>query len=210
MPNKDPERSSTRMHLFNTSLFDMQGKLDWRKILGKTVLLMAFFLVVYAIGLYFTRDVYQEIGAWVASVPGYPGVGLFVFIVDMLIVPMTVDLLFPFVLDWNPVALILTFGFASALGGYCGYWIGRLLGKWKFLRQFTDAFSKDGERMINLYGVWAVVIAGLTPIPYSTVCWLTGMLRVKHWEVALASLSRIPRMAIYFLIFKGGLSFILS
>ncbi len=203
----DKESKSIKMHLFNTSIFNKNGDLDWHQVIGKTILLIGFFLIIYSLGLFFVRDSYNAIGDWVISYFGYLGVALFVFFTDMLIVPMSLDLLYPFVLRWNPVRLILTMSIASILGGYCGYWIGRLLGRLPFIRKFTEKFSSDGGKLIEAYGVWAVVIAGFTPIPFSTICWMTGMLKVSHWKVALAALSRFPRIIIYYLIFRGGLSF---
>lgn len=207
MINRDKEEKSLRMHFFDSSVFDKAGNLDWRALVGKTIAVMGFFLVVYAITLFFIKDHYQAIGHWVAEYLGLPGVAMFVFLTDMLIVPMTVDIIFPIVMNWNPVSLLLTMSIASALGGIGGYWIGRLLGHLPLIKMFTSRFSSDGERLINLYGVWAVVIGGLTPIPYSSVCWIAGMLRVNPYLVAVASLSRLPRMIIYYLLIRGGLSF---
>lgn len=207
MADTERERKSLKMHIFNSSIFDQGGNLDWRQLIGKAVAVMGFFLVVYAIALYFIKDHYQMIGAWVTEQLGFPGVALFVLLTDMIIVPMTVDIIFPLVISWNPVPLLLTMSLASAVGGIGGYWIGRLLGHLELIRMFTSRFSADGERLVNIYGVWAVVIGGLTPIPYSSVCWIAGMLRVNPSLVALASLSRLPRMVIYYLLIRGGLSF---
>ncbi|MDX9934615.1 MAG: VTT domain-containing protein, partial [Sphaerochaetaceae bacterium] len=208
MDNKQHRTKSSKLHLFNISWFKEDGNLDWRQIIFKAVLLMLFFLIIYAIGLYFVRNEYQKIGSWVSSNLGLSGIALFTFLTDMLIVPMSVDIVFPFVLNWDPVPLLLTMALASAVGGYCGYWIGRLFGKIGFIRRITSGFSDDGERLVNKYGVWAVVIAGLTPIPFSTVCWISGMLKVHLLWVALATISRLPRMIIYFAILKGGLFFL--
>ncbi len=206
-PPVEEKKGSHRKIQFlgNTQLFKANGDLDWKQLISKTLVLMCMFLLIYAIALYFVKDEYATIGGWVSNNMGYMGIGIFVFLVDMLIVPMSVDLVFPFVLTWNPFALLAVMGIASALGGYGGYWIGRLLGRVPFIRQFTSSFSKDGEQMFRRYGIWAVVIAGLTPIPFSTVCWLAGMLRTSAGWTFLACFSRIPRMIIYYLIFAGGL-----
>ena len=91
-----------------------------------------------------------------------------------------------------------------------GYWSGRLLGHLRFIRMVTVNFSEDGERLINRYGAWAVVLAGLTPIPFSTVCWMAGALKMHWGTMLLAALSRAPRMVIYYLIFKGGFSLLIN
>lgn len=202
-------KGNARIRLFNnTSWFTEEGQLDWRQIVRKTILIALTFLFIYAIALYFVQDHYHVIGAWTIENLGYAGVALLVFLIDTFIVPMSVDIIFPFVLEWNPVTLLATMSLASAAGGFCGYWIGRLLGHLPLIKAFTSRFSEDGERLINKYGVWAVVIAGLTPIPFSTVCWMAGMFRVQWQLVALATLSRIPRMILYYLFFRGGLIFV--
>jgi membrane protein YqaA with SNARE-associated domain len=126
----------------------------------------------------------------------------------MFIVPMSVDILFPFVMEWPAVPLLLTMSIASSVGGIGGYWIGRLLGHLRIVKMFTSRFSVDGERLVNRYGIWAVVLAGLTPIPFSTVCWIAGMVHVNPHLLILATLSRFPRMVIYYAVIRGGLSFI--
>ncbi|MFA6707172.1 MAG: VTT domain-containing protein [Sphaerochaetaceae bacterium] len=208
MNTPQKKKQDNKLHLFNTSWFDAKGDLDWRQIIWKMVLVAVFFLIVYAIGMYFVRDEYLSIAEWISSHLGWFGVAVFVFLTDMFIVPLSIDMLFPLTFDWPAAPLLLTMSIASSLGGYSGYWIGRLLGKLPFVKQFTSHFSEDGERMINKYGVWAVVIAGVTPVPFSSVCWMAGMVKINYWWVALATLSRFPRMIIYYVIIRGGLSFI--
>ncbi len=208
MGRKHKENQKLRVHFLSAPLFDKDGNLDWYQLISKTIALMAFFIIVYAIALFFIRDQYHVIGLWVISHLGFSGLALFVLVTDMFIVPMSVDIIFPFVLEWNPVLLLTTMSLASAAGGIGGYWIGRLLGHLKIIKAITARFSSDGERLINIYGGWAVVIAGLTPIPFSTVCWLAGMLKVNFYYFMLATLSRIPRMIIYYLAIRGGLAFV--
>lgn len=210
MSDREKEANSNRMHVFNTSWFTPEGRLDWRQLVWKTALLIAFFLVVYGIALYFVKDRYHEIGAWVVENLGFAGVALFVFLTDLFIVPLSADILFPFVLEWEPVPLLVTMSLASAAGGIGGYWIGRLLGHLRIIKRITSRFSEDVERLIKKYGAWAVVIAGITPIPFSSVCWMTGMLRVNPYMASLATLSRFPRMFLYYVAFRGGLGFLFS
>lgn len=208
MDRRSKESKSIRFHLLNDSLFYETGNLNWPQVVGRTVAFMGFFLLVYAIGLYFIKDYYFEIGRWVVDHLGLGGVALFSFGTDMFIVPFSVDILFPFVTQWPPVPLLATMSFASAVGGIGGYWIGRLLGHLPLVSLLTSRFSRESRHLVDRYGVWAVAIAGLTPIPFSTVCWIAGMVRVNPYLVVAASLSRIPRMIIYYLLIRGGLSVI--
>ena len=208
MAKRAKEDKSLRLHLFNDSIFHDSGNLNWHQLIGKTIGFMGFFLLIYVIALYFVKDQYQAIGLWVVEHLGLMGVAIFTLLTDMFIVPMSVDILFPFVMEWPAAPLLLTMSVASAVGGIGGYWIGRLLGHLEIIKLFTSRFSDDGERLVNRYGIWAVVLAGLTPIPFSTVCWIAGMVKVNPYLVAIASLSRLPRMVIYYAVIRGGLSFI--
>ncbi len=208
MAKRAKEDKSLRLHLFNDSIFQDSGNLNWYQLIGKTIGFMGFFLLIYVIALYFVKDQYQAIGLWVVEHLGLMGVAIFTLLTDMFIVPMSVDILFPFVMEWQATPLLLTMSAASAIGGIGGYWIGRLLGHLEIIKLFTSRFSNDGERLVNRYGIWAVVLAGLTPIPFSTVCWIAGMVKVNPYLVAIASLSRLPRMVIYYAVIRGGLSFI--
>jgi membrane protein YqaA with SNARE-associated domain len=202
------KKESKGINFFSSPQFNQEGNLEWGQLIQKTIALIAFFVVIYSLALYFIKDSYHDIGAWVTQKMGLAGVSLFTFLVDLFIVPMSVDIVFPFVVGWNPYTLLLMMSLASMAGGIGGYWIGRLLGHLSFVKRFTATFREDGGRLINRYGPWAVVIAGITPIPFSTVCWIAGMLKVKWYSVAIATLSRLPRMVIYYLAIRGGLSFI--
>ena len=194
------------MKLFTpTSFFKDDGKLDWHNIVRNMIALMAFFILFFLLLFAFLRPQMQAIALWVTQTFGYVGVFLYTFVVDMLIVPLTVDVIFPFAHNYSIVPFLLTLSVASSLGGLGGYWIGRLLGHLTIVKVLTSRFTHDAERLIEKYGVWAIVIAGLTPIPFSTVCWISGMLKVQFFHVALATLSRFPRMIIYYLAVQAGL-----
>ena len=143
MTRRDRERKSLKIHWLNDSIFNDSGSLNWTQIVSKTIAFMGFFLLIYAVALHFIRDHYQAIGQWVVEHLGLMGVALFTFVTDMVIVPMSVDILFPFVTQWPPVPLLLTMSIASALGGMGGYWIGRLLGHLPVLSLITSRLSRD-------------------------------------------------------------------
>jgi len=58
--------------------------------------------------------------------------------------------------------------------------------------------------MVKRYGMWSVVIAGFFPIPFSTVSWIAGMLRLPFHTYTLAALSRIPRIVGYWALLRAG------
>ena len=187
---------------------DQPQPLLWRALVIKTLLLSAAILAVYGIiGLLF-RDQLASAGVWLGRELGYSGVALYTFVVDTVIIPTTVDVIFPFAMDWNPYILLSVMSAASILGGYLGYWIARSFNHLRYVQRVTGSYRKRGELLINRYGAWAVVIAGFTPVPFSTICWIAGLLKVPAGKVFLATFSRIPRMIVYYLLVKSGFSLI--
>jgi membrane protein YqaA with SNARE-associated domain len=59
------------------------------------------------------------------------------------------------------------------------------------------------EQLITKYGLWAIVISGLTPLPFSTICTVAGIVELKVHLVLLSITIRYVRMALYYLIFAG-------
>jgi len=61
----------------------------------------------------------------------------------------------------------------------------KILGEDRFVR---------AEAFYHRWGVYAVIIAGLTPIPYKVFCWLSGILELELSRFILASvIGRFPR-----------------
>ncbi|TVR32403.1 MAG: hypothetical protein EA404_07685 [Spirochaetaceae bacterium] len=135
---------------------------------------------------------------------GLLGVFIFVWLVDTLIVPASLDLLFPVTLHWIPVPLLLTMSAASIFGGLCGYGIGRNLYRLRFVQRTVAGYRRRGEHIIERYGVWGVVLAGVTPIPFSTVAWIAGMVRMPPGIFLLGALSRAPRIVAYWALLRAG------
>lgn len=98
------------------------------------------------------------------------------------------------------LALITTVG--SVLGGLAGYGIGYGLmasvGRWILdLYNFHDQFARIRDLYIE-YDIWAVGIAGFTPIPYKVFTIAAGAFEMDPWRFAIASL--ISRGARFYLV----------
>ena len=175
------------------------------KVVLKTLLFFIAVFFVYLILLVFFSEEIKAAGTWAIEYFGLGGVFLFVYLVDTFIVPASGDLVFPFTFGWNPVTLLLTMSAASILGGFSGFLLARKLSHIKRIQDAVKYYRERGEALIKKYGSWAVVLAGLTPIPYSTVSWIAGIMNMPIHHYLLASLSRIPRFILYYLAVQGGL-----
>lgn len=183
------------------------GSLDTKKLFKRTLVLMLFIFSLYFIGFQF----YRRLG-WDQNVVvqkfitdfGVMGVALYVFIVDLFVLPLSVDLMWPFVMEWHPLLAIAIMGTASVAGAFCAYLFGRLVGLIPiFKRWVLKQSGTHTEQLITKYGIWAIVISGLTPLPFSTICTVAGIVELKIHHVLLSCLIRYVRMALYYLIFAG-------
>ncbi len=93
-------------------------------------------------------------------------------------------------------ALVCTAG--SVLGGMFGFGLGRGGGRPLLDRLFRQERILAVERHYQRYDVWAVAIAGFTPIPYKVFTISAGVFRLDFWRFCLASLG--SRGARFFLI----------
>jgi membrane protein YqaA with SNARE-associated domain len=93
-------------------------------------------------------------------------------------------------------AAICTVG--SVLGALLGYALGYFGGRPLALRLIAHHKIDAAERLYQKYDVWAVGLAGFTPIPYKVFTILSGLLEVRLWRFVLASV--VSRGARFFLV----------
>jgi len=176
-----------------------------RHLVIRTLWVIIFAMVLYGLMLFFFRHELERISHWLSEHLGYGGVFLYTLVVDTLIIPATVDFLWPVVQDWNAPLVLFVMSLGSVLGGFFGYLIGRYLNHFSFVHRLTSSYRQHGQALIEKYGVWAVVLASLTPIPYSTVSWIAGMLKLSRRLYLIGALFRIPRLILYFYLFRSGI-----
>jgi membrane protein YqaA with SNARE-associated domain len=91
---------------------------------------------------------------------------------------------------------------ASVVGGFFGYAIGYFLfetvGKWVIdLYGLQGGFAQFQEQF-NQYGLWIILIKGMTPIPYKLITIASG---AAHFDLAtFAAASVVTRGARFYLV----------
>ena len=93
-------------------------------------------------------------------------------------------------------ALICSVG--SVLGGCLGYAIGYYGGRPLAVRLFKPHRIASAEQLYAKYDIWAVAVAGFTPVPYKVFTITTGLLRAGFWRFVAASAA--SRSARFFLV----------
>jgi membrane protein YqaA with SNARE-associated domain len=77
---------------------------------------------------------------------------------------------------------------ASTFGGAFGYGLGHYAGRPILERVASAERIAAVEGLLQRYDVWAVAIAGFTPIPYKVFTIASGLLHVRFVRFAVASL----------------------
>ena len=185
---------------------DKDVHLPWGRILiigfiPMVLIFIGFFMAVKYIGV----DNYSWIVNYVDEHFGLLCIFLYVYIVDLFIMPLSPDFVFPIVAGMEWYKIIPIIGTASALGGVTGYCVGRLLDKIPAIARVSAKAEAKWGAYIKKYGVVFVILAALLPIPFSTVCIATGVMRVDASKVIPACFFRVLRMGIFFFLFKAGL-----
>ncbi len=147
---------------------------------------------------------------WLTNSAGYPGVFLSIWLIDTFTLPISPDVILAFVAhrgsSLNAPAALVVICIASIAAGNTGYHLAKRIGHWGvFQRRLARSYDR-GRLLFQRFGVWTVVIAGLTPLPFSIVCWLAGLYDMKPSTFFWATLSRIPRFVGWFYLLRLGFS----
>jgi undecaprenyl-diphosphatase len=81
--------------------------------------------------------------------------------------------------------LIVVIG--SIIGGIIGHQLGNKFGR-KILSKLRLAPNKKIEAVFDKYGFWAIVVAGITPIPYKIFSISAG---IMHYQIKLFILASL-------------------
>lgn len=119
-------------------------------------------------------------------------VGLFILaFIESSVFPVPPDVLLIALALSNPAlalyyATIATIG--SVLGGVAGYYIGLKGGRRVAKRIFSERMIERADNYFKEYGVWAVLIAAFSPIPYKVFTIASGIFRLSLKGFIIASI----------------------
>ena len=84
------------------------------------------------------------------------------------------------------LALLVTVG--AVIGAVLGHWIGRKIGRPVLHRLVSKSKTARVEALFNKYGVWAILVAAFTPIPFIVFTILAGAMNFKMRPFIIASI----------------------
>ena len=97
----------------------------------------------------------------------------------------------------NPWLWVFLLALASYIGGICAYFIGTRLGDLPRIHRWITGSYAEQFGQIRKYGGVLVVLAALTPLPYSPVSTIAGAVDYPFKLYLLYGLSRFARFFLY-------------
>lgn len=179
---------------------------DLRRLLVRTCVgLFLVFALVTGVGLVFREELVALGGAFV-DLLGPFGVALGFFLQDAFAFPIPPDIYTGLaLLGGVPFWTIVAYGSVGAMcGGLIGFFIGRRLSWTRWFRAITQGRGRQIHNLVERYGVLAVLIGAVSPLPYCLACWSAGALGMNLRPFILISLTRIPRIAFYLWLIELG------
>lgn len=176
-----------------------------RLIVSSIVGIVLVMLFVGAFGYFFREPLIRVSRAFVGALGG-PGVMVGFFLPDAFTLPLPNDVFTVLGLKGG-LSFTETVAWATAgslAGGTVGYGIGNRLRTTAFVRNFFEQRGRGVQATMNRYGVRAVAVAAITPLPYSIFCWAAGAAQVSFRHFMLASQLRIIRVAGYLYLIELG------
>jgi membrane protein YqaA with SNARE-associated domain len=164
--------------------------------------LLVLLVTLGVIGLVWQEELIAITGTVHDSV-GVGGLALLVFAADALTSPIPPDIVL-LVISKTELAsiwlwLVPAAGVISVVAGSAGWLLGKRLGQTEFVLVRWLRARTMNHAVVAHYGRWAVALAALTPVPFSIICWLTGMCHMPYRAFAPVTLLRIPRFIVYYL-----------
>jgi membrane protein YqaA with SNARE-associated domain len=179
-------------------------KLILRFVLGMAVLLGAVVLVVRTL-----KPELEGVGKWFVERYGLVGVAAGTFIADgfHFPVPPQFYMLLATAAHTKPAAVLVATSLGSVLGGATGYCVARRLGHTRLLARWLERVGGGmGERLGQRYPYRSAVLASMSPIAFSVLCYLAGLFRVRRGPLLVLLALRLPKIALYYYLVRVGWS----
>ena len=183
-----------------------EAKLDLRYLIVRTIIFtIVIVAAVVLLGAFF-REPVTLFANWLIDELGLFGLLFGIVISDAFTFPVPPDTyLLITVASGGDVQKMLTICcLGSISAGTIAYFFGPHVSKFPYFSKRIEKYRSRGEKLFEMYGVWTVAIAALTPIPFSIVCWFAGIYKMAYPRFFVATLARIPRLVGYYWLFELG------
>jgi membrane protein YqaA with SNARE-associated domain len=173
-----------------------------RVLLGLAVLFAGVVVLVHTF-----RAELEGIGRAFVAHFGLVGMALGTFIADGFHFPLAPQfyMLLGIAAGNSHVTTFVAIAIGSLLGGLAGYLVARRLGRFPRLQRWLERSSHKFRHHLEGRNAYrGAVIATVTPLPFSVLCYSAGLYRFSERAFGLILLLRIPKlMVFYYLVWLG-------
>ncbi len=167
--------------------------------LFKGVIWLAVIIVIYFL---IKRYINIDFLVWFEPIFGNEKLMYAIFFVSEIVIGIIPpEVFFIWALRFTPVSefilVIAALALTSYLAGVVDYFFGRYLNNTIFYRYIRRRFLKKMEARLKQFGLYLIIIASLTPVPFSGVAMLVGSVKYPFSKYMLFSLFRFVRFGIY-------------
>ncbi|UOQ87451.1 YqaA family protein [Gracilibacillus salinarum] len=133
-------------------------------------------------------EMLEQLGIWGLIIAAFTESAFFVIPPDVFLIPLSGTN--PYSSFWLASITV----FFSILGAMLGYLLGYYIGKPLLHRWINEKTITKAERLFDKYGIIALIIAGITPIPFKVFAILGGALKMSFLPFLIGSIiGRIIR-----------------
>jgi len=179
------------------------GKLVWRSVVGVVV-----FLGTLAGLAFLFKDQVIASSTTFVEVAGGPGILVAWLLLDLVPVPIIPHDIFATLGLIGGCGFWPTIGWASAgslLGGSASWLVSSRLSHVPVVhRGITAGRARRMFELTRKYGVLALAVGAVSPLPYSISVWACGATGMRFGPFFAVSLLRLPRIAFYLWLVQEG------
>jgi membrane protein YqaA with SNARE-associated domain len=177
------------------------GKLAWRWCLALGLLLG----VAFALGRWLRPELEATGQAFVERF-GLWGMALGTLLADGLHFPVPPQfyMLLAIANGGPQLPPLLVIAGASLAGGLLGYTLAGQLGHLPWVARSLARSSQAATKLYEKHGDRVVLLASLTPIAFSVLCYTAGLCRLPKRAFALIALLRLPKLVAYYYLVRLG------
>lgn len=177
-----------------------------RSVIMQTVFAVLGVVAILIVAATFFKEPLTLFADWMVAQFGLAGILLGIAASDILSIPIPPDtfIFFAATSDMPALPVVTAMSLTSVICGNIAYFVGPQVQRIGFIRRRIEKWRPKGEALFLRWGVWAVAIGAISPLPYAMTCWFAGIYKMPYKKFFLATFTRIPRIVAYYYLFVLG------
>jgi membrane protein YqaA with SNARE-associated domain len=178
-----------------------------REIVLAVLLPLALFVAVGLAGVLFRAEVTAFAG-WVHQRLGFAGLATLFLVSETIVSPLPPDAVLFVVAASEHAASwlrpVLALALLSLLGGHLAWLLGSRFAGTAIVRLVLGQHHGRIVEVTRRYGIWAIVLAALTPLPWSVTSIVAGALHLPWRRYLAGSVVRLPRIVLGYVLIHAA------